>query len=81
MQGVAFRASCQRAAARLGVTGHVRNLPDRTVSGEAQAPADRLEEFVAWLHHGPAFARVDRVETTPLEPVSAADAEGFEILR
>jgi acylphosphatase len=63
VQGVYFRASTQREARRLGLTGWVRNRPDgtsveMTVEGEEEA----LKEMVAWAHRGPTAARVERVD-------------------
>ncbi len=74
VQGVVFRACTRDTAARLGVTGHVRNRADGAVEGEVQGRDDQVAEFVAWLHHGPSLARVDGVETEPLEEVGMEDA-------
>ncbi|QPJ61025.1 MAG: acylphosphatase [Candidatus Nitronauta litoralis] len=66
VQGVWFRASTEKEANRLGVTGWVRNCPDRTV--EILAEGAELEEFIAWCRQGPPLAEVDAVDiewTTP----------------
>jgi acylphosphatase len=62
VQGVFFRASAQRAAQDLGITGIVRNEPDGTVFIEAEGPEPRLDEFLRFCRKGPARARVDRVD-------------------
>ncbi len=62
VQGVFFRASARREAARRGLGGWVRNLPDGSVETRAEGPEDRLREFLEWLQRGPEGARVDRVE-------------------
>jgi acylphosphatase len=62
VQGVFFRASARREAARLGVGGWVRNLADGSVETRAEGPEDRLRAYLDWLHRGPEGARVDRVE-------------------
>ena len=66
VQGVFFRASTQRQAQLMGLTGHAINLPDGRVEvvafGEAQA-IDRLHQ---WLKHGPRMARVEQVEVDDL---------------
>ncbi|MFN8179969.1 MAG: acylphosphatase [bacterium] len=61
VQGVFFRASTQRAAEELGVSGTVRNEPDGSVFIEVEGPDDALERFVAWCRRGPSRARVERV--------------------
>ena len=62
VQGVFFRASTAREAARLGIRGHAINLPDGRVEVLAVGPAGAVEEFRLWLDRGPPMARVDRVE-------------------
>jgi len=77
VQGVSFRYSMQHKATELGVTGWVRNLPDRSVQFHAEGLPDAVESLMSWSKKGPAFARIDEV---------AADAcdvcrfESFEIL-
>lgn len=61
VQGVWFRANTQKKAQQLGVNGWVRNLPDGSVEVKATAPAENLNEFIAWLKIGPELARVDNV--------------------
>jgi acylphosphatase len=63
VQGVTYRASAREAARELGLTGWVRNEVDGSVSAVAEGPRDRLDQFVAWCHHGPVGAEVDGVET------------------
>ena len=55
VQGVYFRASAQREAKRLGLTGWVRNRKDQTVELVAEG-----EE--TWAQSGPGAARVDKVD-------------------
>ena len=79
VQGVAYRASTQDEARRLGLTGWVRNLDDGAVELEAQGPPDALAALEAWCHRGPSLARVTSVRRTDLP---AADGEpGFAIRR
>ena len=61
VQGVGFRYFAYQAARRLGVTGWVRNRFDGDVEAEAQGPHDRVDAFVAQLHVGPSWGRVDAV--------------------
>jgi acylphosphatase len=68
VQGVGFRWSAVREARRLGVRGRVRNADDGSVELEAEGPPPALEQFLAWLHRGPAGACVDDVEVRPAAP-------------
>jgi acylphosphatase len=64
VQGVFFRESTRREAARLGLTGSVRNRPDGSVEVVAVGDEEALTQLIAWAHRGPPAARVDRVELT-----------------
>ena len=65
MQGVYFRQFVWSRAARLGLTGWVRNGEDGlSVEVEAEGPADALERLLEFLHEGPGGARVDDVEAS-----------------
>ena len=64
VQGVWFRESTRREAVALGVTGWVRNRPDRTVEVLAEGPEKQVKELVSWCNHGPPVARVDHVLET-----------------
>lgn len=62
VQGVFFRQSTQLEANRLGLTGWVANQPDGTVRVIAEGDGEALRQLLAYLHHGPSGARVERVE-------------------
>lgn len=62
VQGVFFRASTQREAKRLGLTGWVKNRPDGSVEVLAEGEEDELKELIAWANRGPSAARVERVD-------------------
>jgi acylphosphatase len=62
VQGVFFRASAQREAKRLGLTGWVKNRPDGGVELLAEGEEDELKELIAWANRGPSAARVERVD-------------------
>jgi acylphosphatase len=62
VQGVWFRESTRKEAARLGVYGWVRNRPDGTVEVVAEGPEDKVRKLVTWCHHGPTSAQVTRVQ-------------------
>ena len=61
VQGVFFRETCRREAARLGVSGWVRNQPDGSVEAAFEGPAEAVESAVEWCRHGPATAQVEAV--------------------
>jgi acylphosphatase len=62
VQGVFFRASTQREAKRLGLTGWVKNRADGSVEVLAEGEEDDLKELIAWANRGPSAARVERVD-------------------
>ena len=62
VQGVGFRAATQAKAREIGLSGWVRNCADGSVELVARGSTDAVETLAAWLQHGPAAARVDRVE-------------------
>ena len=62
VQGVYFRDSCRTEARKLGIAGWVRNLADGTVEAVFEGEPDAVDRMVAWAHHGPPTASVDRVE-------------------
>lgn len=72
VQGVYFRAFTQEEAERLGLTGWVRNLPDRSVQALLHGEEKQVERMIAWLHHGSPHARVQQVV---VEPWAADDEE------
>ena len=76
VQGVTFRYSSKLEADKLGISGFVKNLPDESVYIEAEGEETDLEEFLAWCHQGPNFAKVKdvHVEAGPLK-----NYQGFSI--
>lgn len=66
VQGVGFRFFAQRTAARLGLPGWVRNLPDGRVESEAQGDPISLTAFESALRQGPRGAQVAHFEHTEI---------------
>ena len=67
VQGVFFRMRTRQQAQQLGITGWVRNLADGRVEGTASGNPEELERFSSWLHEGPEYARVKRVDLEEME--------------
>lgn len=61
VQGVFFRASTQRQANLLGVTGYARNMPDGSVEVLACGREADVAALKDWLRVGPPAARVEAV--------------------
>lgn len=62
VQGVSYRMSAVREAARHGLVGWVQNRRDGSVLVEAQGDPDALERFLSWCRRGPPGARVVAVD-------------------
>lgn len=62
VQGVFFRASTQREARRLGLTGWVKNRADGAVEMLAEGEESALKQLQLWAERGPSAARVDDVQ-------------------
>lgn len=61
VQGVGYRFFVIRRAELLGLTGWVKNLPDRTVEVVAEGDRELLEELIKELWKGPSAAQVTDV--------------------
>jgi acylphosphatase len=62
VQGVYFRASTQREARRLGLTGWVKNRADGAIEILAEGEEDSIKDLIGWANHGPTAARVERLD-------------------
>ena len=76
VQGVFFRDSTRREAARRGVAGWVSNRPDGAVEAVFEGEPSAVTEMVAFCERGPRGAEVDEVESSE-EPVEGLS--GFEV--
>jgi len=77
VQGVGFRAFVWREAARLGLSGWVRNRTDGTVEVVASGPRAALDALENALRRGPRWARVTGLSR---EAVPVATVEpGFSV--
>lgn len=72
VQGVFFRASAADEAARLGVTGWVRNEPNGSVHAHVEGPPGAVAAMLDWCSHGPRRADVRGVEVTETRVTGAS---------
>jgi acylphosphatase len=77
VQGVGFRMFAAAAAAREGVHGHVRNLPDGRVEAHVEGDQAAVDRVELKLRRGPSGARVEQFEVEPAAPTDRAT--GFSI--
>lgn len=77
VQGVWFRESTRHEAARLGVCGWVRNLPDGRVEAVFEGPAAPVGAMLAWAERGPIHARVDALTRDAEVP---RGEQGFRVM-
>jgi acylphosphatase len=68
VQGVNFRAACQRMAWQRGVAGWVRNLDDGRVEAVFEGPPSDVEHMVDWARRGPRLAVVSGVIVQAEQP-------------
>lgn len=62
VQGIYYRKNARRSALSFGLTGWVRNLPDRRVEAVAEGERSRVEDFLGWCREGPSMAIVRGLE-------------------
>ena len=77
VQGVGFRYALYHEAARLNLSGWVRNRPDGRVEAAFEGDEDAVREIGEWCRQGPPGARVRQVEFFPEAPTG--DVGCFEI--
>lgn len=78
VQGVGYREALRSEAARLGLTGWVRNRADGSVEALAQGSSEALAQLLAWARRGPPAARVEEVASAPAEPGLLKTYDRFE---
>ena len=76
VQGVSYRAWTKKQADRHGVSGWVRNRPDRSVEALLSGPAEAVDALLTACRRGPFAARVDDIAVSEAETF---DGRGFEI--
>jgi acylphosphatase len=75
VQGVFFRDSVRREAARRGVAGWARNCSDGTVEAVFEGDPDAVDALVELCRSGPGHSSVERldVEDEPVGGLTAFD--------
>lgn len=79
VQGVGYRASFERQALALKLSGWVRNRADGSVEALVRGSPDAIERIIAWAKRGPSAAQVRDVAITDVEDEAVSD-ERFEVL-
>jgi len=77
VQGVGYRYSTSAVAARIGVSGWVRNRRDGSVEAEIEGTPAQVDDMIAWMRKGPPSAAVQSLDAVALE---AAGSTTFEVL-
>jgi acylphosphatase len=67
VQGVGYRYWTVTTARRLGLRGWVRNRSDGSVEALVAGDSAVVERLIEACRHGPAEARVERVDVTEVE--------------
>ena len=77
VQGVGFRWSARSRADELGLTGWVRNLPDRRVEICFQGDQGAVGEMEDWCRTGPLCSKVTGISISEDAPVEGET--GFKV--
>jgi acylphosphatase len=72
VQGVFFRDSLRRAAAREGVAGWAANRPDGSVEAVLEGEPGAVERLVELCRRGPGHADVERLDVSDEQPEGLA---------
>jgi acylphosphatase len=78
VQGVFYRAFVKNIAEQSGITGWVKNLPDRNVEIKATSSEEGLKKFIELCKQGPPRAIVEDIIT---EDILNEQFNGFKIIR
>jgi acylphosphatase len=78
VQGIGFRWFVRDAAARLGLSGWVRNRDDGAVEGEAEGDGGALEALLSEMRTGHPLAQVTGLTT---EAIAPKGEKAFDIRR
>lgn len=73
VQGVSFRAFTRQQALARGVSGWAKNLADGRVEAMLEGRSEDLEALLRALRRGPIHARVDDLQSEPVQPRGFSD--------
>jgi acylphosphatase len=76
VQGVFFRDSVRREAARHGVAGWARNCGDGTAEAVFEGSSEAVDAMVEFVQRGPGHASVSSVDVSEEAPEGLA---GFDV--
>lgn len=62
VQGVFYRDFTQEQAAKLSLTGWVRNMADGTVEAVVQGEEESIKKLINWCYEGPSSAKVNDIK-------------------
>jgi len=68
VQGVGYRYATWQQAKHLGISGWVRNLPDKRVEAVFEGNKADVEQMICWCRQGPPGAVVENVEVEYKKP-------------
>ncbi len=68
VQGVGFRYFIRQRAVELHLSGFARNLSNGSVEVWIQGQLEDVEAMFSYLHTGPLWARVERLDADDVEP-------------
>ncbi len=77
VHGVGFRVYTVAQADALGLTGYVKNEPDKTVTIVAEGTEENLKKLAEWAKKGPKMAWVSKMRIR--WEISSQEFEKFEI--
>ena len=77
VQGVFFRETVRKKAAKEGVTGWAKNLRDGKVEAVFEGKESRVRKMVDWARSGPIWAKVDSLDL--IWEDYRGEFDGFEI--
>jgi acylphosphatase len=77
VQGIGFRSFTKKRADETGVSGFVRNLPDKRLEIVVEGYAYNINRFIDRIKEGPWGSRIEKTEMRWESP--KAEFKGFEI--
>jgi len=77
VQGIFFRSSTKRIAAKLGLKGYVKNLPDGNVEVVAEGNEEKIKKLIEFCKTGPSLSKVEDADIKFEKPTK--EFGGFEV--